>query len=165
MVIRTVNIFHIYGSLVDYCLSQDYLNNLHPIVIGDCCRMDAQSLEGHPSNTHRGVQVYGGGHEFDINYPRFDGGYTQYRPYGALGAPIFNDDGLILGNHFDHTRLVALLYSLRRYFPNMVVRVDQRILTFLQGIYGDLLFIQGDAPNQYSHNSHAHIDLGNKLLL
>lgn len=151
---------HIYGSMVDYCLSQDYLNNAIPLVIGDCCRMDAQNLEGHPEGSHNGVQASGGGHTFDMNYPRFDGGYTHYRPVGTLGTPIFSGDGTLLSNYFDHTRFMTFLYTLKRYFPNMVVRVDQRILTFLQSMYGILTFIQGDSPDTYSHNKHAHIDLG-----
>lgn len=156
---------HVYGSLVDYCLSQDYLNSLHPLVIGDCCRMDAQNLEGHPEGSHSGVQAPGGGRAIDVNYPRHDGGYTQYRPDGTLGAPIFSEDGILLSNYFDYTRFVAFLYTLKRYFPNMTVRVDQRILTFLQSMYGSLVFIQGDYPEQYNHDKHAHIDLGTAVAI
>lgn len=50
------------GCLVDFVLSEDFLNSTHPIVVGDCCRQDGMNLEGHPEGSHSGIANGGGLH-------------------------------------------------------------------------------------------------------
>lgn len=147
------------GCIVDFVLSEDFLNNTHPIVLGDCCRNDTLDVEGHPIGSHRGIEA-DGGFSFDVNYPRHDGGYTQYRPIGINASPIFNENGELLINFFDHRRFYLLLMALRSRFPNMSARTDQRIKNFMNVNYAPISWLQCDAPNEYQHNSHCHIDLG-----
>lgn len=147
------------GCLVDFVLSEDFLNNTYPIVVGDCCRQDGVSLDGHPGSSHSGI-ASGGGFAIDINYPRYDGGYTQYRPSGTVASPIFNDSGELLENFFDHRRFYMLLMFMKSFFPNMSARVDQRIKNFLNFNYAPMSWLQWDLPEEYQHNSHCHIDLG-----
>lgn len=150
------------GCLFDYILSKDSIKNTIPMVVGDCCRNDGLALEGHPEGSHSGVLDYGG-KSADINYPRYDGQYTHYRPEGVMATPIFSVDGLLLVNFFDHKRFYNIICDIDTYFPDCIIRVDQRIKTFLDSTYGTLSFVQGDAPNTYSHNMHAHIEFGTKI--
>lgn len=150
------------GCIFDYILSKDSIKNSIPLVVGDCCRNDYQNLDGHPEGSHSGV-LAGGGKAADINYPRYDGGYTEYRPIGSGISPIFSADGNLLINFFDHRRFYNLICDIDNYFPDCIIRVDQRIKTFLESTYGTLSFLEGDNPNEYSHNMHSHISFGNKI--
>ena len=151
------------GCIVDYCASSIYISKpTHPLVIGDCCRLDAQDVAGHPAGTHAGIAV-GGGLAFDFNYPRHDGGYTFYRPPNVNTSPIIDVNGLVLSNHFDHERFTLFTDALREFFPSITVRVDNRIKTFLQSIWGIRAFIQGDPNSENGHDNHCHVSLGNKI--
>lgn len=150
------------GCVFDYILSKDSLKNTNPLVVGDCCRNDALNLDGHPDGSHTGL-LSGGGRAADINYPRYDGQYTHYRPDGAVVAPIFGADGSLLTNFFNHKRFYNLICDINIYFPDCIIRVDQRIKTFLDSEYGALGFVQGDPINAYSHNMHSHISFGTRI--
>lgn len=156
---------YIQGCIVDFIFSYDGLNNIsNPMVIGDCCREDGIELAGHPPGTHIGI-ASGGGLAFDFNYPRYDGGYTFYRPIGASTSSIISNDGIVLDNYFDSYRFQTLIDHLRSFFPETTVRVDTRIKTLLESKYGVRSFIQGDPAGLYGHDNHCHISLGNKMTM
>lgn len=150
------------GGVLLGLFAKDRINSglPHKLVVGDCARYDGSDLFGHPAGSHPGVMSSFPGCSFDLNYPRYDGGYTQYRPSGTIATPIFNDNGEILLNYFDHSRFMGFINSLRSYFPNMVCRVDQRVKTALEGIYGTMSWMQHDGIGTYDHDKHCHIALG-----
>lgn len=153
---------YIYGIAVDSIINAACMSFGRSIAIGDCCMAGTEGVPGHPPGTHIGWAV-GGGKTFDMNYPRYGGGYTFYRPTGATVSPIILGDSLV-PEFFNHNFFVFIIDRLRGMFPDIKARVDTRIKNFLVDRYPSVANILiGDDNGLYGHDSHAHIELGNKI--